>query len=246
MAPRFRCPHCQARMTLVNPDQSPRSIKCPRCGRAFSTAERAPSRLSRTAPPTDVPPQTNEDPLPTDVTPSAMPLWLLGGGGILAVIALVAVAWLTLRGHDEPRKGNSAGRQISQQGASQTPPTPVKAEGSRGVVPDRPVPEKKDGDPIAGDRGAVLVGVSDYDSSKLAPLKYPENDVEALARLLARPDTGFTSVRLLTTSRGKARPEDAPTAKNVRDAVKALLRGRKRDDVVLIGLSGHGVSLEDQ
>jgi TPR repeat protein len=92
---------------------------------------------------------------------------------------------------------------------------------------------------------ALLVGVRDYDSAKLSPLRFTENDVEELARVLDNPETGFSQVRLLTSTRGKTRVEDTPTAKNIRAAVKSLLGKRKRDDMVLLALAGHGLSFKD-
>jgi tetratricopeptide (TPR) repeat protein len=92
----------------------------------------------------------------------------------------------------------------------------------------------------------LLVGVRDYDSSKLAQLRYTENDVEELGKVLGGPDSGFVQVRLLTSTRGKKKADDAPTAKNIRAALKELLAGRKRGDVVLVALAGHGLSLRDE
>jgi formylglycine-generating enzyme required for sulfatase activity len=87
---------------------------------------------------------------------------------------------------------------------------------------------------------ALVVGANKYDSAVLPPLKYAENDAEALAKALK--DAGFT-VRLLTTGLGKKKAADAPTAANVRKELAALLEGRKRGDMVLVALSGHGVQL---
>jgi formylglycine-generating enzyme required for sulfatase activity len=96
--------------------------------------------------------------------------------------------------------------------------------------------------PGGGRKHALLVGVRDYDSAKLDPLKYTENDVEELARVLTE-QAGFASVRLLSTSRaggGKNR-RNAPTGANLRAELKALLAQRKRNDVVLVALAGHGI-----
>jgi hypothetical protein len=91
-----------------------------------------------------------------------------------------------------------------------------------------------------GKKHALLVGVRTYDSTKFEPLRYTENDAEELARVLA--DTaGFHSVRVLTSTRGLSKPSDAPTAANIRAAIKALLAGKGRHDTVLVALSGHGI-----
>src|SRR5262245_25822112 len=89
----------------------------------------------------------------------------------------------------------------------------------------------------AGRKYALVVGVSGYDSDLLPRLRYTENDAEKLAEVLRA--RGFL-VRLLTTSRGKKDEKDAPTAKNLRAALDALAEGKKRGDLVLLALSGHG------
>src|SRR5262249_14288295 len=58
------------------------------------------------------------------------------------------------------------------------------------------------------------------------------------------PDVAFCRVRLLTTTRGARNPKENPTAKNIRVALKEMLRGKTRHDTVLVALSGHGVQLE--
>jgi hypothetical protein len=101
--------------------------------------------------------------------------------------------------------------------------------------------------PVQGQEGkgrkfAILVGVRDYSSSKLDPLKYTENDAEELARVLK--EQGGFGVRVLTTSRGAKDRQFAPTLANIQTSIKALLRGRKRDDTVLIALAGHGIQAQ--
>jgi hypothetical protein len=95
-----------------------------------------------------------------------------------------------------------------------------------------------------GKRFALLVGVKDYDHSKFDPLKYTENDVDELARLLRADASGFAKVTLLTTSRGKDTPSARPTRKNILAVLKAILAGCKRHDTVLVALAGHGVQLK--
>lgn len=96
-----------------------------------------------------------------------------------------------------------------------------------------------------GRRGfALLVGVRNYDHADLTPLQNTENDVEGLAKLLDRPGSPFHgNVRLLTSTRGKRAADDAPTAANIRKEVGKLIAGRKRGELVLLALSGHGIQL---
>jgi uncharacterized caspase-like protein len=91
-----------------------------------------------------------------------------------------------------------------------------------------------------GKKHALLVGVRSFDHAALTPLQYTENDVEELAKALT--EGGFASVRVLTTTRGEKKKADAPTAENVRAAIKTLLARKTRDDTVLVALAGHGIS----
>jgi formylglycine-generating enzyme required for sulfatase activity len=96
-----------------------------------------------------------------------------------------------------------------------------------------------------GKSHALLVGIRDYDHRSLTPLKYTENDVEKLAKLLDRPGSPFRgNVRVLTSTRGAKDQADRPTAANIRKALAALLDDRTRRDTVLLALSGHGVQLQ--
>jgi TPR repeat protein len=90
-----------------------------------------------------------------------------------------------------------------------------------------------------GKKYALLVGVKEYDHSDLSLLKYTENDAEELAKALS--EAGYDEVVVLTTSRGKKDAADAPTAANVRARLEKLSNKVKRDDLLLVGLSGHGV-----
>ncbi len=98
--------------------------------------------------------------------------------------------------------------------------------------------------PPAGKKVALLVGVRQYTRNTHFPdLQYSENDVVQLAEILRSPAAGF-NVRLLTTTLGKKKPADAPTAANIRKALTDLLKGLVPRDTVLVALSGHGVALD--
>src|SRR5947209_3062908 len=93
---------------------------------------------------------------------------------------------------------------------------------------------------------ALLIGVKDYgERATLGPLKYTENDVEELAKVLDKPGSPFHgNVRLLTCTRGKKKAADAPTAANIHQAIQALIKGKGKHDTLLVALAGHGVQLE--
>src|SRR3954470_9542518 len=85
---------------------------------------------------------------------------------------------------------------------------------------------------------ALLVGARDYEHAALSTLKYTENDVEQLAKLLDKPGSPFHGrVRVLTCTRGKKDTADRPTAQNIRRELKKLLEDRTRHDMVLLALS---------
>jgi formylglycine-generating enzyme required for sulfatase activity len=92
-----------------------------------------------------------------------------------------------------------------------------------------------------GKKYALLVGVRTYRHSKLEDLKYTENDVEDLAALLERE---FAEVVLLTSTRGQAKAERAPTAANIRKHLRALLEKVGKHDTIVVALAGHGLQLK--
>jgi formylglycine-generating enzyme required for sulfatase activity len=101
------------------------------------------------------------------------------------------------------------------------------------------------GQAAKGKKYALLVGVKDYRHAGLRPLKYTENDVEDLAKILRARGAGFAKVHVLTNTRGaRDKGVSAPTAANIRAALEGLLRARGTHDTVLVALSGHGVQLK--
>jgi Caspase domain len=93
--------------------------------------------------------------------------------------------------------------------------------------------------PPQGQKYALVVGVRHYDSAKLDPLKFTENDAEELNAVL-RKSGGFL-VRVLTTSRGEKIKADAPTVANIRAEIAKLLAKKTRHDTILVAFSGHGI-----
>jgi formylglycine-generating enzyme required for sulfatase activity len=93
-----------------------------------------------------------------------------------------------------------------------------------------------------GKKYALLVGVKSYDHNKLSDLKYTENDAEEMANVLT--EAKYDEVVVLTTSRGQKDEKKKPTKANVERELARLLKRVTKHDVVLIGLSGHGVQYE--
>ena len=79
-----------------------------------------------------------------------------------------------------------------------------------------------------GKKYALLVGVTDYKNASLNPLKFTENDVEELAKLLRAKASGFDEVRVLSHTRGKKDANDLPTAANIEKAIDDLVADKGR------------------
>jgi formylglycine-generating enzyme required for sulfatase activity len=90
----------------------------------------------------------------------------------------------------------------------------------------------------SGKRVALLVGVNHYDKRGFRDLEYAERDVEELAGVL-KP-AGY-DVHLLT---GSAKDDSRAELKNVQKAIETILTGRKKEDLILIALAGHGLQIE--
>ena len=98
-------------------------------------------------------------------------------------------------------------------------------------------------EPEEGRRYALIVGVQDYKGTDLGSLHYCDNDAAGLAEVLGQ--RGYR-VTLMTQPAWKASDRDdlLPTADNIRDNLKAILRNRKPADTVLLAFSGHGEQLK--
>ena len=79
---------------------------------------------------------------------------------------------------------------------------------------------------------ALLVGVSEYQSSKIKRLPGVLKDIEAMQRILKQPNIGgFDDVKLLTN----------PDSGTIRDEIEDLFINKcQEDDIALLYFSGHG------
>jgi tetratricopeptide (TPR) repeat protein len=100
-----------------------------------------------------------------------------------------------------------------------------------------PEPARAQSEP-AGRKLAFLVGVKEYRHLELKNLDFPERDVDELAAVLK--GQGFQVV-LLTTAGGKEDAALSPSAENIRERLKTLLRGAGKQDLIVVGLAGHGL-----
>ncbi len=82
-----------------------------------------------------------------------------------------------------------------------------------------------------GRRLALIIASSDYEDETLRRLITPSHDAEALARALSDPRIGNFEVKTLVN-----RPSS-----DVRYEIEGFFRERKRDDLLLIHFSGHGI-----
>jgi uncharacterized caspase-like protein len=101
--------------------------------------------------------------------------------------------------------------------------------------------------PKKGRKVALLVAVQDYTGGGLSNLKYCENDVTELAKVLKTQGYAEDDVTLLTNDAAFAKKKKNlfPTAENVRSWLKGVVEDLRAEDSVLIAFSGHGVHLKD-
>jgi hypothetical protein len=97
-------------------------------------------------------------------------------------------------------------------------------------------------DSTPGKKYALLIGVRKYKREELSDLKYTENDVEKLAKVLEK--SGYRRVTVLTQKAGD--PDLLPTGENIREHFQAMLKGCKPEDTILLAFSGHGVQFKEE
>jgi len=82
---------------------------------------------------------------------------------------------------------------------------------------------------------ALLIGVSEYGNG-IPPLSAPPNDVEAIRRVLEDPNLGgFDAVKPLIN----------PDLEKMQIEIEWLFANRRRDDLLLLFFSGHGITDDD-
>ena len=79
---------------------------------------------------------------------------------------------------------------------------------------------------------ALIIGNSEFEDENLARLVTPNADVDALAEVLRDPEIGaFDQVAALVNQ----------PASMIRRAISAFFVGQRRDDLLLLYFSGHGI-----
>jgi uncharacterized caspase-like protein len=81
------------------------------------------------------------------------------------------------------------------------------------------------------DRLALIIANGNFDDPKLSRLSTPIRDAEALAEVLRNPDIGNFDVTLLIDE----------SESEIRRAIGRFYARRKRDDLLLLYYSGHGI-----
>ncbi len=92
-----------------------------------------------------------------------------------------------------------------------------------------------------GNRYALLVGVKQYDPTELTNLQYAEDDVTTLAKVLEEAGYRKENIMLMTQADGAKSARALPLAANIQKELELILKGRTKDDVVLVAFAGHGV-----
>ena len=90
----------------------------------------------------------------------------------------------------------------------------------------------------SGDRVALVIGVNQYERRGFRNLQYAERDVEDVAKIL---ESDGYEVHLLT---GTGVAKQRATLTNIRSKVDQVLSDRKKSDLVVIALAGHGFQIQ--
>ena len=88
---------------------------------------------------------------------------------------------------------------------------------------------------VAGDRWAVVIGISTYADSRVPSLRYGASDARAFYDWAVRPDGGRYA-----PSRVKLLVDDQATCENIREALFVWLKQALAEDTVTIYFAGHG------
>ena len=92
-----------------------------------------------------------------------------------------------------------------------------------------------------GEQFALLVGVRQYEPSEPLPkLAYPEDDMNALARVLIASGYKTENIKVMTRTEGAQRLRFLPTADKVRKELALTLKRFEPADSVIVALAGHG------
>ncbi|NLC55968.1 MAG: tetratricopeptide repeat protein [Armatimonadetes bacterium] len=93
----------------------------------------------------------------------------------------------------------------------------------------------------ASQKWAVLVGVNQYESKEITPLRFSVRDVRAIHEVLVDPKrAGFPPANVVLLTDDQAERQKHPTRRNVYDALYFLEQNAKPEDLVVIYYSGHG------
>jgi tetratricopeptide (TPR) repeat protein len=116
----------------------------------------------------------------------------------------------------------------------ETPPSKKASVKKDTAVPDSEK-ERKVPSAISGKRWAVVIGISDYQDTRISPLRYASEDARAFYGWLVSPDGGKyapSNVKLLLNNEA--------TGINIKDTLFDWLKQAIEEDVVIIYFAGHG------
>lgn len=113
----------------------------------------------------------------------------------------------------------------------------VVARDRRGHIATKPLVVKREEHRFAGQRWAVVIGISKYSHPDIPNLRYAHRDAQAFYDFLKSPNGGaFPDDHLLVLTNDKA------TRANVQTAIFDFLKQTRKEDLVMIFFSGHGLS----
>jgi hypothetical protein len=113
----------------------------------------------------------------------------------------------------------------------------VLSRTASGQVVSKTIVINREESKFAGQRWAVVVGISDYAHPDIPDLKYAHRDAQVFYDFLRSPNGGaFPDDHILLLTNSQA------TLANVRSAMFDFLRQTRKEDLAMIYFSGHGLS----
>lgn len=122
------------------------------------------------------------------------------------------------------------------------PPEQPQPTSPRTAPSDAPPPAPQEVAAERGDVYAVVIGIGNFEDSRIPPLRFTANDAQAFYDALIDPNIGR-----IPEEHAKLLLNEEATDRNIKDAIGNWLRRHAQpDDTVLIYYSGHGAPEDDQ
>ena len=142
-----------------------------------------------------------------------------------------------------PPKGTSAGPHSVTVQVTDNGEPPQTARTTFEIRVDVPITVAKPVVPL-NNHHVFLVGVSGYRPRVgLSSLRFPERDVEELAKVFEKKGVPARNIIVMSASRAAKEYRFMPIAKHIRQELVRWLKFRKAGDRLILAFSGHGIQL---